>query len=34
MYSPALRFGKPVNGNYLAEFQFDGSDPALAGIPA
>jgi hypothetical protein len=34
MYAPAMRYGRPVDGNYVAEFQFDGSDPALASIPA
>jgi hypothetical protein len=32
-YSPAMRNGRPVAGSYLATFQFDGEDPALAGIP-
>jgi len=32
-YTPAMRNGRPVAGTYVATFQFDGEDPALAGIP-
>jgi hypothetical protein len=32
-FTPAMRNGQPVDGNYVATFQFDGSDPALSSIP-
>jgi hypothetical protein len=32
-YAPAERNGRPVDGTYVAEFDFDGDDPALSGIP-
>jgi hypothetical protein len=32
-YAPALRDGRPVEGTYIATFQFDGDDPALSSIP-
>jgi hypothetical protein len=32
-YSPAIVSGRPVESEYVADFQFDGEDPALAGIP-
>ena len=33
-YAPATRDGRPTAADYIATFRFDGSDPALAGIPA
>ena len=32
-YAPAIRDGRPVDGDYIATFQFDGQDPALSSIP-
>lgn len=32
-FTPAKRNGRPADGNYVATFQFDGNDPALASIP-
>jgi hypothetical protein len=32
-YSAAMRDGRPVDGNYVASFKFDGLDPALSSIP-
>jgi hypothetical protein len=32
-YAPAVHDGRPVDGDYIATFQFDGSDPALSQIP-
>jgi hypothetical protein len=32
-YSPAIVSGRPVESQYVADFQFNGEDPALAGVP-
>jgi Gram-negative bacterial TonB protein C-terminal len=32
-YTAAMRNGRPVIGDYVATFQFDGSDPAVSAIP-